>query len=417
MSPLALAAAALLAGAGPALTEAEAVELALRASPALKALAAQLDETRALEDAAGRWNNPELRIQKLRSDRLIEPGLRQATYPDHPLEGARVGLRWEPPRPGVASAREAEAAAETARAEADRELARRAIEARARARHAKVRLLDLALESAQAERDLRERTRRALERRVEQGAATALDLSAAAVDALEAAEVAERLEIERARALSDLLALLALPAGSAPALSADGAVRCEAPEASPLLARAAAGDPSQGAFRAEIAAADAERSRRWLALVPWPSHLQASYVFRGDADPAYWTFQLGFELPLLDWKRAERRAFAARKARLEAERTAEAAELGHDVRHALARLGERAARVRRYAGAAAALEEAAARFDAIGPAASTVQAAQLRARVLAARRARAEAELECTLERIELDRLTGAAAAPAAPAP
>lgn len=129
----------------------------------------------------------------------------------------------------------------------------------------------------------------------------------------------------------------------------------------------------------------------------------------GDgSSPAYWTFQLGVEVPLFDWKRDEREALAARRSRLEDERRAEAAAVGQQLRRALAALWAHAALARRHREAAGVLEEALQRYVQRGAGFDALRASQLRARLMATRGARLRAELACTLDGIEVERLVGA---------
>lgn len=392
---------ALVALAGTPLTEQGAVEAALREAPALSALEHRVEEARALEGAAAPWDNPELRVENLRSDRLLDPDRR-----GEPLERARIGLRWDPPRLGEGPARRAAARVATAESAAERELSRRATAARARSLHATVIALDAQLAVAREEREQRERARKLLQRRVELQAATAVEQSAAELDWLEAAAAVQELEARRRHAYDDLLAVTGARAGAVVELSAEGASRCVPPAAGEvLLARAEQGAPRRELFLSELRAVDAERARTWLALVPWPTFVEVSYVLPGDRDPASWTVQLGVELPLLDWRSDERRALEARRRRVEAERRAAEAAAGREVRRALAEVEAKATLAERHREAAAVLEQALQPFERSEDV-GALQAAQLRGRLLGARRARLRAELDCTLATIELERLS-----------
>jgi cobalt-zinc-cadmium efflux system outer membrane protein len=404
-----LASMAVLTAPEPPLTEARAVELALRADPVLAALDHGVDERLALRDAAGRLENPELRVQNLRSDRLLEPAVTGTPSPPFPFERARVGLRWEPPALGERGARIAEAAAGAEAAAADRALHRRAVVARVRGLHATLLALDAELSLARAAEQEREQLRRVVARRVEAGAATVIEESAAELDVLEAHAAVEELELRRRRAHDGLTIDLGLAPGTALSLSGDGAARCVAPDAAATAAPQE--DPRQRALRAELAATDAALTRRWLAVVPWITEVQVSYVVPGgEGSPAYWTLQLGLSLPLLDWRRAERRALVAARARIEDEGRARAVAVSRDVQRAGAERAEQAALARHHAAAAAALDGTLERFRRSAEPLAVLEAGRLRARRLLARRAQLEAELQCALRRIDLDRL---AAAPA----
>lgn len=379
------------------LTEEQAVAMALQKSPSLSALDHRVEETRAWEDAAGDWNNPEVRVQNLRSNHL-----------DDRFEKARIGLRWTPPELGKGSAQQAEAGLFAARASSELESTRRAMAARVRSLHATVLGLDAQIAVARESQQERERLRKLVQRRVERQAATIVDQSAAEVDALDAFEVVQELEIRRRQAYGDLLAELGLPAEGSIALSGQGAPACAPPADDPTLqSLAVKNDPRTPALRAELRAVDAERTQRWLSLAPWFTYLQASYVLRGDDDPAYWTFQFGISLPLFDWKVAERRSLTAKQARLEDQHRAETAELDLRLRRALTELAEQAALVQRHRESAKVLEDGLQHFLRNSETTGLLQASQLRTRMLAARRAHLRAELECRLKQIEVDRIVG----------
>ena len=323
-------------GAEPPLTEDAAVSLAVAQSPALKALSSRVEETRALVDVAGRWSNPELRVQNLRSDLLVAPALEGASYADHPFEKARIGLRWSPPELGLRAERRTDAELDVAQATAQRALAERDLAARVRGLHATAVNLAKQRELAQSALEKRDQMRKLAQRRLDKNAGTSLELSLAEVDYLDAISAQQEAETRRALALDDLRAQVGFPAGAAMELSGDGAA-CEAPaDGATLLEQAVRASNRSREFGPRLEAVDAERARRTLQLVPWPSFVQLSYVFASDNTSPYLTFQFGLSLPLLDWKTADRRALGAKRVRIEEERRAEVMELERRVRRAAA---------------------------------------------------------------------------------
>lgn len=387
----ALIACAWLAAGEPPLTEARAAARAVEASAAVAALEHGVDASRARERAAAAWRNPELRLQVGRS----EPG----------REDDRVALRWSPPGLGEIAARRADAAVRTAGAAADRELSRRDVAARARGLHATAVSLDAQLALARAELAERERMSATVLRRMEAGEATAAGASAAELDRLDVAAGVQALELRRGQAVADLADLLELPEGTSMGLSAEGGTRCAAPDGA--LLRRGARDPRRDVLRAGQRAAEAALARDRLGLLPWPTFLQAGYASERPGHAGAWTFQLGVELPLLDLGRAARGADAAERARVEDELRAQARADAAALRRALAAVALEAAEAARHRAAAETLAAAVDRYAQHPEVADSLEAVQLRARLLAVRRAALRAELECALERIEAGRLSG----------
>ncbi len=401
-------------GAAPPLTEERAVELAVSHSPALRALASRVDEARAQVDVAGHWANPELRVQNLRSDLLLAPALEGSTYSDHPFGGARVGLRWSPPELGLRAERRAAAEAEVAQSLAQRAQAERDLAARVRGLHATLLSLEKQVDLARRALEERDRLRALALRRLDRGAATALEQSSAQLDYLEAASAQQELEARRGQALDELRIQLGLPEGEAVELAGEGGGACAPPsDPNALLEQAARGGARLSEFPARLEAVESARSHRFLQLLPWPDYLQLSYVLPSDKTPAYLTLQFGLTLPLLDWKTADRRSLGAKRVRIEEERRAEVMELERRVRRAAAEQAEQAQLQVRLREAESILEgslQQARRALEAGETTDLAQVSRLSTRALAARRASLRAELECRLRQIELERLAGSGA-------
>jgi outer membrane protein TolC len=421
MSLFSVALLALGLGAAPPLTEDRAVELAVSHSPALRALASRVDEARAQVDVAGRWANPELRVQNLRSDLLLAPALKGSTYSDHPFGGAKVGLRWFPPELGLRTERRAAAELEVAQSLAQRAQAERDLTARVRGLHATLLSLEKQVELARRALEERDRLRALARRRLDRSAATALEQSSAQLDYLEAANARQELEARRGQALDELRIQLGLPEGEAVELSGEGSGACAPPaDSTALLEQAARGSARLSEFPARLQAVESAHSHRILQLLPWPDYLQLSYVLPSDKTPAYLTLQFGLTLPLLDWKTADRRALGAKRVRIEEERRAEVMELERRVRRAAAEQAEQAELRVRLREAESILEgslQQARRALEAGETTDLAQVSRLETRALAARRASLRAELECRLRQIELERLAGSGAVTPSPAP
>lgn len=411
MSGLAAALLAAALGAEPSLTESRAVELALAQSASLKALSSRVEEAQAEVDVAGRWNNPELRVQNLRSDLLVAPALSGGTYADHPLERMRLGLRWSPPELGLTKQRRTAAELEVAEAKAQRAQGERDVAARVRSLHATAASLEKQLELAQSALAQRDRLRQLVRRRADQSASTALDLSLAEIDYLDAAGARDELEIRRRQVMEDLRAQIGLAPGAAVELSSADGRACEPPaDSAALLERAARNSPRLSTLQPHLDAVDAARGRTWLELVPYPDFLQLSYVLPSDNAPSYFTLQVGLTLPVFDQKWADRRALAARRERVQQEQRADVVELERRVHRAAAEQAEQAANARRFREASSLLEEGlgqARKALEAGQISNLIQVAQLETRALSTRRALLRSELECRLRQIELERLAG----------
>jgi outer membrane protein TolC len=409
---LALALVVVVANAAPtlSLTEEQAVALALRESPQVKSRRDFFDESQAQTEASLAWNNPLVRATGLRYDELIEPGFGGRSYGQHPLYHASVGLRWSPPGLGERSAVRAAGLAHEEDARMELAVVRRDTAALVRRLHAEILSDDaeLALDRDVAEQ--RAKLRALVKSRLERQAATMLDQSLSEVDYLDAqAELAE-LEVRRRAAYDQLLIQLGLPSAHAITLVPSSDDGCGVPESAARLAeRARAANPRLRLLHAELGAADAERRRRWMDLVPWFDYLQVSYGFAGDNNPGYVAFQLQLTLPVLDWKGPHRRALAARKNGLLERIVADDRALTSLVLRATAAQAEHAALVERYREAASVVEEGLARLRkavADGLVTNLFEVVQLQTRLLATKRSYLRARLGCKLQRIELDRLT-----------
>jgi outer membrane protein TolC len=405
------------------LSESRAIELALADSAALKALACQVEETRAMVDVDTKLQNPELRLTKLRSDRLVSPALSDEEYREHPFEDVSVGLRWKPPDLGALGAKRAQAERRVDQANAELEKARRELTARVRTLHATVLGLDAQIALARSGLEQRDLLRTLVKRRLDEQAATVLDQSLADVDYLESLSRLQDLESQRRLKLHELLVLVGLPPDAHPELVGDPE-GCEAPseQVTQLVERAKAGGPWLDGYQARLAEADAERSQLELERIPWIKQVMLSYVVGGgESDPGRVELGLAVNLSLLDWNTADVRAVSARRARYEQEYRAEQQELAGELRRGLEEWVEQASVVRRYREAEPVLADGVARLQKAAAVAETdlLQIAEVQARVLSVKRAHLKAALDCQLTRIEIDRLTGGipVAAPAAPGP
>jgi outer membrane protein TolC len=391
------------------LTEQQAVELALRNSPQVKFRGHFVDEAEALTDASLAWNNPLLRLGGMRYDQLIDPAIDRRSYGDHPFYHASVGLRWSPPGLGERSARLAEGHAKEADARMELAIARRDTAALVRKLHAQILSYDSQLALVKDVIEQRDRLRQLVKSRLEQQAATLLDQSLTEVDYLDARTQLTEIEARRRASHDELLLQLGLPAGANIVL-APSQDTCAAPEDSTKLAeRAHKVNPRLRLLGAQLDAVNADRRRRWLELVPWLDYAQVAYGMAGDNNPSYIAFQLQLILPVFDWKRPHRRALSAREQGLTERIQADNRALSDLVLRTTALQAEQAALVERYREAATVVERGVANLrkalEQSGPT-NLLEIVQLQTRLLSTQRSYLRAQLECKLQKIELDRIT-----------
>ena len=391
------------------LTESQAVELALRNSPQVKFRGHFVEEAEALTDASLAWNNPLLRLGGMRYDQLIDPAIDRRSYGDHPFYHTSIGLRWSPPGLGERSARRAEGHAKEADARMELAISQRDTTALVRKLHAQILSFDAQAALVKDVLEQRDRLRQLVKSRLEQQAATLLDQSLTEVDYLDARTQLTEIEAKRRASYDELLLQLGMPAGTQVEL-APSSEGCVAPDDPTKLAEQAhRSNPRLRVLGAQLDAVNAERRRRWLELVPWLDYVQVAYGMAGDNNPSYVAFQLQLVLPILDWKGPHRRALSAREQGLAERIQADNRILSDLVLRTTALQAEQAALVDRYHEAATVVERGVANLrKALEQNGQTnlLEIVQLQARLLATQRSYLRAQLECKLQRIELDRIT-----------
>ena len=268
------------------LDEAEAVDLALRTNPALRAFRAQRAVAEGEIVSASALSNPSLRLEML-----------------HVQEGAQMGwgstLKWAPPQPGVWPAQRAQARANLESVRSEIATQEWALATQVRTAHAtllelreQARLCDSALA-------LRRRVVALLRTRVGRGGATRIELNLAELAVLNAQREADALELRRTQAQAQLQALLGVASvtpvpvrGVSDEQGADAGL----PDPEALAEHALSLHPALKAARARIGAreqaARTEHAKRW----PW---LELSGRYRQNASARYMhDVQLAVELTL-----------------------------------------------------------------------------------------------------------------------
>lgn len=184
--------------------------------------------------------------------------------------GWGVGVEWEPPQPGVYGSGKDAARAQMRAVKADFSERSADLEAAVRVRYAQIGALTEELALAEKSVETRRSVHLAIKDRVNHGASSRIDLSLVAISLARGEQERDLLVLGRATEVTELEALLGLPAGQSlsltPRLPSDRGVE----------ARAATPRPQLQADAARAEAADltlsAERAKRW----PWLA-LQARY--------------------------------------------------------------------------------------------------------------------------------------------
>jgi outer membrane protein TolC len=397
--------------AGAPLTEDQAVELALKNSPQVRFRSHFAEEAEAQTEVGLAWNNPLLRVGGMRYDQLLDPMIDRRSYGEHPFYHTSIGLRWSPPGLGERGARWAEGRANEADARMELTVTRRDTRALVRKLHAQILSYDAQTALVKDVIEQREKLRQLVKRRLELQAATLLDQSLTEVDYLDARTQLVEIESKRRASYDELLIQLGLPADESIILAPASKDACTASEQVATLAeRARAANPRLRLLNAQQSAVVAERRRLWLDLVPWFDYLQVAYGFAGDNRSSYVAFQFQLTLPILDWKGPHRRALSAREQGLAERIQADNRTLSNLVVRTSALQAEQAALVARYREAALVVEQGVANLrkalEQSGPT-NLLEIVQLQARLLATQRSYLRAQLECKLQQIELDRITG----------
>jgi outer membrane protein TolC len=345
----------------------------------------------------------------MRYDQLIDPAIDRRSYGDHPFYHTSIGLRWSPPGLGERSARRAEGHAKEADARMELAISQRDTTALVRKLHAQILSFDAQAALVKDVLEQRDRLRQLVKSRLEQQAATLLDQSLTEVDYLDARTQLTEIEAKRRASYDELLLQLGFPTGTQIEL-APSSESCVAPDDPTKLAEQAhRSNPRLRVLGAQLDAVSAERRRRWLELVPWLDYVQVAYGMAGDNNPSYVSFQLQLVLPILDWKGPHRRALSAREQGLAERIQADNRVLSDLVLRTTALQAEQAALVDRYHEAATVVERGVANLrKALEQNGQTnlLEIVQLQARLLTTQRSYLRAQLECKLQRIELDRIT-----------
>lgn len=408
---VALALALVVAAAPEALSADAAVARALAHHPALGALTARVREAEAARSAAFDLENPELRVRHRHPERVLSPAFGKAPDP-YPFDGALLGLRWDPPSLASFGPRQAAAEREVEQRRALLEEERRALAASVRKLHAEALSLEERLALADDAVRLAALLTELSKERSRQGLGTALDESLAGLDLLEATGDLEELRSRHRAVYHELLALAALPLDAEVVLVAPEARACRAPtdDAPALAERALMASPELAAARAGVLEEEARLLSAWLANVPWLTFVELDLVAGDRNEPDAVGFNIGVELPLLDWRLSEIDRSRAERERRAAEARGLRLATATRVRRAAEDLSSKSRLVELYeAQQASLIDGSIAQVEAALAAGEVdaMKAALVRARALKAKRDLLRARLACEHAAIDLARLLG----------
>jgi outer membrane protein TolC len=256
-----------------ALTEGEAVTLALKSNPDLRAVRQQKGIAEGEVITAGQLNNPTVDFDFIH---LTDYGTKNAWA---------VGLGWEPPQPGVYGAQKAAARAGAAAVAADVAEAEWQLAITVRVAHAEV--VSLAEKRLVLEKAIEGRRQIAalVDKRVNGGASTRIDLSVAQLAVADVERERDDLEAQQIAAATALGLLMGTPppAGAAGALPDDAS---GPPALDPLVEAALTARPALAAaekrYQQREETLRAEKARAW----PW-FRFTAAPRYRTDASEAY----------------------------------------------------------------------------------------------------------------------------------
>ncbi len=408
------------------LTADRAVDMAFAASPQLAAMQLEIQQARARAEGAGALPNPELRLSGLRSDRLLVAGFDEDAIYRNPLDGVSVGLRWQPPNPGVVKALQEGEDYRVLRIEARMAEERRRVEARVRERHGTLINLAARVKLRETAAELRAAIHALVLQRLAAQQTTALERNISELDQIDAEAELETLRNRLTEARHELLRTIGLPPNSEVGVErAKG--WCPTPSVSleKLTERALGMHPELIEFEARYAELRADHRRVEWERAPWVRFVELSFNFAegvhpvrmtndaecgaGCDDPAYLALRLGFTLPVFDLKGPELKQIRTEGTRVAVEQAAAKARVEFEVREAFEALRRAAALYARYAGATKVVDDTEERIrkSLVAGVADPVKAAVAQRRINSARRARLRAELSCHRAAIDLSRLVG----------
>jgi outer membrane protein TolC len=274
-------------GAAPGtVSENEAVAIALKSNPDLRAARKQRGIAEGEVTLAGALNNPTVDVDMIH---LEDYGSRNAWA---------VALGWEPPQPGIYSARRAAARAGAAAVDADVAETEWQVVIQVRAAHATV--LALAEKHTLVDQALEGRRKIAtlVDKRVSGGASTRIDLSLAQLSVEQLEQERDNLAAQEIAAQAQLGLLMGTPAptGATGRLPSDA--NAPAPALEPLVEAALASRPALAA--AERRFAQREETLRMETAKRWPwFRFTAIPRYRADGSDVHPSdYALGLQLTL-----------------------------------------------------------------------------------------------------------------------
>lgn len=387
--------------AGEPVTAQQAYELAVANNLDIATLVGEAQVAEAEIRAARQLDNPSLRVTNFNLDDNGAAG----------PPSARIALRVPIPRPGTVRTRTRGAKLAADALQSDTEEAKRELRGTIYRLYASLAMFTADLEHAARLSELHREHRDHVAARVDQAAATKLDLALADVGHAEAREEEATIREEMALVEAELQRLtgVAVPLR----FQADPAelrVVDLDTDRELLTKHAMEARPDLRGGHAYIGAAQAElhlaRSEAW----PWFEWAQVQYRAGPGSNPKSWGFGIALTLPLFSWNRGEIRAAKARVRQREIEQRSRIAAVAIGIDEAVTRVERTAARVHEIeTGLLPRLDDAAREADAAlaTSAVDFLVAHELRLKSVEARRKHLEALLAHREAVIDLETVVG----------
>jgi len=271
--------------------EDEAVRLALEKNGRIEILGHEVDAATYELKSAGKLKNPEIRVEELNSDDLEEGRFRSI----------EVGFRWRNPRIGELAAEKDVADSKAGLAQVDLELYKQQLALEVRRAYVTIVALGRLVEVYEERVGLEESKLSIIERQIELGERTSLDLTRARLDIVQTIDRRDRL----ARELKSQKAALAALIGVSGQVEVKEAEEERIGEtADDLLAGAYKNRPELQRIAYEYQESQARYHLEKAKAVPWFSFVELSYHGEYNdpdgRDEEWVELQFGFDLPIFN---------------------------------------------------------------------------------------------------------------------
>jgi outer membrane protein TolC len=318
-------------GEGRSVLEADDLEdLAVAASPGLRALRAEVGVAEAAIGQAWEVRNPSLRVTEFQLDDAIDGEPR-----------VEVGMRLPIPRPGVGEARGDAARQGLLAKQGEIRVEERRVRLGVRALRSRLGLLGMEAGIADEQAKVRARQRDIRERLLGAGHGTRLDHAESRLAYAEAADRATQVKVEIVEVLADLGRRTGLEPGTFEMAPLEGALEPTPPEGTgeeALVARVLETRPELMRDRARVLEAGARVYEAQASQWPWFDFAEIGYELQTPLSPYAFAFAIGIEVPIFSWGTGSIATARAEVGRREAEVEATVIRLAREVQTARTRV-------------------------------------------------------------------------------